>query len=242
MVLKWLKSLQDNNINILAGSKHMALLNNKCTFISASSRLPPSHKHASANSLTKLAHRTHSQDKLQLPEEAAAAPPLQSWSSPPLSTEAQQQGDAPKLIIQLHNNIFEDMKSLIHLLAVSITSINSRLNDTDKRIASPLLRMKVKVCTCAVHYQNKFSEKWSVALALAKPSGTVSLHRATADPTGQDRGQTPRSCRTTASTIHLGHHTPRTTELDTSAPEHLHFSPPHKCTQRAERDLLYWDL
>ncbi|MGH0121285.1 UNVERIFIED_CONTAM: hypothetical protein FKN15_073611 [Acipenser sinensis] len=59
---------------------------------------------------------------------------------------------------------------------------------------------------------------------------------------GQDRGQTPRSCCTTASTIHLGHHMPRTTELDTSAPEHLHFSPPHKCTQRAERDLLYWDL
>ncbi|MGH0145311.1 UNVERIFIED_CONTAM: hypothetical protein FKN15_049095 [Acipenser sinensis] len=58
----------------------------------------------------------------------------------------------------------------------------------------------------------------------------------------QDRGRTPRSCRTTASTSHLGHHTPRTTELDTSPPEHLHFSPPHKSTQRAERDLLDWDL
>ncbi|MGH0137094.1 UNVERIFIED_CONTAM: hypothetical protein FKN15_062847 [Acipenser sinensis] len=57
-----------------------------------------------------------------------------------------------------------------------------------------------------------------------------------------DRGRTPRSCRTTASTSHLGHHTPRTTELDTSPPEHLHFSPPHKSTQRAERDLLDWDL
>ncbi|MGH0114491.1 UNVERIFIED_CONTAM: hypothetical protein FKN15_019631 [Acipenser sinensis] len=58
----------------------------------------------------------------------------------------------------------------------------------------------------------------------------------------EDRGRTPRSCRTTASTSHLGHHTPRTTELDTSPPEHLHFSPPHKSTQRAERDLLDWDL
>ncbi|MGH0137096.1 UNVERIFIED_CONTAM: hypothetical protein FKN15_062849 [Acipenser sinensis] len=58
----------------------------------------------------------------------------------------------------------------------------------------------------------------------------------------RDRGRTPRSCRTTASTSHLGHHTPRTTELDTSPPEHLHFSPPHKSTQRAERDLLDWDL
>ncbi|MGH0165625.1 UNVERIFIED_CONTAM: hypothetical protein FKN15_074354 [Acipenser sinensis] len=62
------------------------------------------------------------------------------------------------------------------------------------------------------------------------------------DISAQDRGRTPRSCRTTASTSHLGHHTPRTTELDTSPPEHLHFSPPHKSTQRAERDLLDWDL
>ncbi|MGH0126010.1 UNVERIFIED_CONTAM: hypothetical protein FKN15_015145 [Acipenser sinensis] len=39
-------------------------------------------------------------------------------------------------ILQLHNDIFEDMKSLIHPIAIAIASINARLNDTDKQVAS----------------------------------------------------------------------------------------------------------
>ncbi|MGH0148448.1 UNVERIFIED_CONTAM: hypothetical protein FKN15_061336 [Acipenser sinensis] len=37
---------------------------------------------------------------------------------------------------EVNINIFEDMKSLIHSIAVSIASVNTRLNDMDKRVAS----------------------------------------------------------------------------------------------------------
>ncbi|MGH0142731.1 UNVERIFIED_CONTAM: hypothetical protein FKN15_076313 [Acipenser sinensis] len=88
-------------------------------------------------------------------------------------------------------------------------------------------------------YTQELESRCQRATSPWRTAGELELTRHLAS---RDRGRTPRSCRTTASTSHLGHHTPRTTELDTSPPEHLHFSPPHKSTQRAERDLLDWDL
>ncbi|MGH0142498.1 UNVERIFIED_CONTAM: hypothetical protein FKN15_040948 [Acipenser sinensis] len=44
--------------------------------------------------------------------------------------------------------------------------------------------------------------------------------------------------------FHLGYHTPRTTELDTSTPEHLHFPPHQKYTKvlRGTRSIGTYDL
>ncbi|RXN01089.1 hypothetical protein EOD39_7988 [Acipenser ruthenus] len=74
--------------------------------------------------------------QLRLPrvpgQAAATALPLQLWSPPPLPAHAIETDP----ILQLHINIFEDMKSLIHPIAVSIASNNTRLNDMDKWAAS----------------------------------------------------------------------------------------------------------
>ncbi|MGH0149116.1 UNVERIFIED_CONTAM: hypothetical protein FKN15_051107, partial [Acipenser sinensis] len=64
------------------------------------------------------------------------SPVMVGASSP--STAVQQHGDTIKTdpILQLHNSIFKDMKSLIHPIAASINAINTRLNDMDKRVAA----------------------------------------------------------------------------------------------------------
>ncbi|MGH0135271.1 UNVERIFIED_CONTAM: hypothetical protein FKN15_057543 [Acipenser sinensis] len=123
---KPLKTLHHNNINIPAGSNRMALFKMHCTFIFVSPMFSPSRRHTSAN-LPAHSPRTGSRRRTSSPVMVPASS---------LSTPVQQPGDAAKTdpIFQLHNNIFEDMKSLIH--PISIASINTRLNDMDKRVTS----------------------------------------------------------------------------------------------------------
>ncbi|MGH0147516.1 UNVERIFIED_CONTAM: hypothetical protein FKN15_045446 [Acipenser sinensis] len=58
------------------------------------------------------------------------------------------------------NNIFKDMKPLIHPIAILIASINTRLNDMDKQVASntalssPVFATPVMACILAQHFRS----------------------------------------------------------------------------------------
>ncbi|MGH0140500.1 UNVERIFIED_CONTAM: hypothetical protein FKN15_003611 [Acipenser sinensis] len=109
---KLLKTLHENNLNIPVGSNRLALFNMYCSYISAKPVLPPSR------------HRCPSS-------------PTQPTTSP-LTAAAQQPRNTAEedTIQQIHFNIFEDMKSLIQPITISISAINTRLDDMDKRVAS----------------------------------------------------------------------------------------------------------
>ncbi|MGH0135751.1 UNVERIFIED_CONTAM: hypothetical protein FKN15_037533 [Acipenser sinensis] len=106
----------------------MALFKMYCTCISATPMFPPSRRRTSANPPAQ-SPKTGSRRR-------PSSPVMVPASS--LSTPVPQPGDAAASdpVFQLHNNIFEDMKSLIHPIAVSIASVNARLNDMEKRVAS----------------------------------------------------------------------------------------------------------
>ncbi|RXM30577.1 hypothetical protein EOD39_7752 [Acipenser ruthenus] len=71
------------------------------------------------------------------------SPVMVTASSP--STAVQQRRDTIETdpILQLHNSIFEDMKSLIHPITASITTINTRLNDMDKQVSANSARIAI---------------------------------------------------------------------------------------------------
>ncbi|MGH0151068.1 UNVERIFIED_CONTAM: hypothetical protein FKN15_057436 [Acipenser sinensis] len=75
----------------------------------------------------------------------AAAPPsspvMVTVSSQHSNQETQQKQIPPFSFI---NNIFKDMKSFIHPFTVSIASINTRLNDTDKQVTFNAAAISIK--------------------------------------------------------------------------------------------------
>ncbi|MGH0151114.1 UNVERIFIED_CONTAM: hypothetical protein FKN15_037784 [Acipenser sinensis] len=95
--------------------------------------------------------RREGKDPLVLKAQPAQSPRTGSCHRPPSpvmdtssssSTAVQQCGDAIEIdaVLQLHSSIYEDVKSLIHPIAASITAINTRLNDMDKRVAANTLQ------------------------------------------------------------------------------------------------------
>ncbi|MGH0145586.1 UNVERIFIED_CONTAM: hypothetical protein FKN15_043300 [Acipenser sinensis] len=110
---KLLKILHENNINVPAGSDRLAVFIMYCTHISATPVLPPPPRCSQPSSPTQL---------IASPLAAAAQRPRNTAEADP--------------IMQIHFNIFKDIKSLIQPIAVSISAIGTRLDDMDNRVAS----------------------------------------------------------------------------------------------------------